>query len=182
MFLCGSLTGCCDPNCIPRKLFQSEQQKLMRKYGRYCVNNRRSSIIIENNLQVILMGARAMSTRKQNCWNVLMMTIVVLKLLSQQKCLSLPIVSQEALACSIYPIAPQNLRFADSNLFSTLQNCSFSPSTSSSKAFPSEWTPSLSNPSNDSPGNQCTYFDHNRFFGSPNSLMGYNPPIHLSLL
>ena len=27
----------------------------MRKYGRYCVNNRRSSIIIENNLQVIAM-------------------------------------------------------------------------------------------------------------------------------
>ena len=52
---CGSLTGCCDPNCIPRKLFQSEQQKLMRKYGRYCVNNRRSSIIIENNLQVPVM-------------------------------------------------------------------------------------------------------------------------------
>ena len=27
----------------------------MRKYGRYCVNNRRSSIIIENNLQVMVM-------------------------------------------------------------------------------------------------------------------------------
>ena len=27
----------------------------MRKYGRYCVNNRRSSIIIENNLQVPVM-------------------------------------------------------------------------------------------------------------------------------
>jgi len=37
---------------LMRKLFQSEQQKLMRKYGRYCVNNRRSSIIIENNLQL----------------------------------------------------------------------------------------------------------------------------------
>ena len=108
MFLCGSLTGCCDPNCIPRKLFQSEQQKLMRKYGRYCVNNRRSSIIIENNLQVILMSASVIiSTRKRNCWNVLMMTIVVLKLSSQQKCLSLPIVSQEALACSIYPYFPK---------------------------------------------------------------------------
>ena len=64
---CWSLTGCCEPNCIPRKLFQSEQQKLMRKYGRYCVNNRRSSIIIENNLQVILMSASAMSTKKWNC-------------------------------------------------------------------------------------------------------------------
>merc|ERR1719245_2732393 len=37
---------------LMRKIFQSEQQKLMRKYGRYCVNNRRSSIIIENNLQL----------------------------------------------------------------------------------------------------------------------------------
>ena len=145
----------------------------MRKYGRYCVNNRRSSIIIENNLQVILMSASVIiSTRKRNCWNVLMMTIVVLKLLSQQKCLSLPIISQEALACSIYPFASQNLRITDSKL-QTLQNCSCSPCTSSSKASPSEWTPSLSNPSSDSPGNQCTYFEHNRFFNSPTSLMGY---------
>ena len=35
-----------------RKLFETEQQKMMRKYGRYCVNNRRSSIIIENNIKL----------------------------------------------------------------------------------------------------------------------------------
>ena len=99
--------------------------------------------------------------------DVLMMTIVVLKI---------------ALACWIYPFASQNLWFTDSKLFSTLQNCSCSPSTSSSKASPSEWTPSLSNPSNDSPGNQSTHFEHNRFFTSPSSLMGYNPSIHPYLI
>ena len=110
MFLCGSLTGCCDPNCVPRKLFQSEQQKLMRKYGRYCVNNRRSSIIIENNLQVILMIASGTVG--------MIIVVFLLKMNSNyrnQICLSLPPAS------SIYPFASQNF-YTDLDL--QIQTCS----------------------------------------------------------
>ena len=39
------MTWCC------RQLFEGEQVRLSRKYGRYCINNRRSSIIVDHNLQ-----------------------------------------------------------------------------------------------------------------------------------
>jgi len=34
-----------------RNLFESEQQKLTRKYGRYCINHNRSSLIIDDNIK-----------------------------------------------------------------------------------------------------------------------------------
>jgi len=40
-----------DNAVIMRQLFEGEQVRLSRKYGRYCINNRRSSIIVDHNLQ-----------------------------------------------------------------------------------------------------------------------------------
>ena len=34
-----------------RQLFEGEQSRLSRKYGRYCINNSRSSIIVDQNIQ-----------------------------------------------------------------------------------------------------------------------------------
>ena len=34
-----------------RQLFEGEQARLSRKYGRYCINNSRSSIIVDQNIQ-----------------------------------------------------------------------------------------------------------------------------------
>ena len=34
-----------------RMLFESEQSRLVRKYGRYCINSTRSSIIIDQNIK-----------------------------------------------------------------------------------------------------------------------------------
>lgn len=37
--------------CLMRSLFQSEHGRLSRKYGRYCINNTRSSVIIDQNIK-----------------------------------------------------------------------------------------------------------------------------------
>merc|ERR1711953_226110 len=36
---------------LMRQLFEGEQARLSRKYGRYCINNSRSSIIVDQNIQ-----------------------------------------------------------------------------------------------------------------------------------
>ena len=41
-----------DP-ALMRTLFLTEQQKLMRKYGRYCINNTNSSTIIDRNIKFL---------------------------------------------------------------------------------------------------------------------------------
>jgi len=40
-----------DNAVIMRQLFEGEQARLSRKYGRYCINNSRSSIIVDQNIQ-----------------------------------------------------------------------------------------------------------------------------------
>jgi len=40
---------------LMRLLFETEQQRLSRKYGRYCINNTRSSIIIDQNIKFFSM-------------------------------------------------------------------------------------------------------------------------------
>jgi len=40
-----------DNAAIMRQLFEGEQARLSRKYGRYCINNSRSSIIVDQNIQ-----------------------------------------------------------------------------------------------------------------------------------
>jgi len=40
-----------DNAALMRQLFEGEQARLSRKYGRYCINNSRSSIIVDQNIQ-----------------------------------------------------------------------------------------------------------------------------------
>merc|ERR1711953_1108803 len=40
-----------DNAAIMRQLFEGEQSRLSRKYGRYCINNSRSSIIVDQNIK-----------------------------------------------------------------------------------------------------------------------------------
>jgi len=40
-----------DNAAIMRQLFEGEQARLSRKYGRYCINNSRSSIIVDQNIK-----------------------------------------------------------------------------------------------------------------------------------